>query len=70
MHKNSSPVTALCILSGILAYAVQPGQDQTLTVSATLLNWETQTLQVQAHADRPTVVGLALKHRSPHRPES
>ena len=44
--------------------------DQTLTVSATLLNWETQTLQVQAHADRPTVVGLALKHRSPHRPES
>jgi hypothetical protein len=41
-----------------------------VTVSATLLNWETQTLQVQAHADRPTVVGLALKHRSPHRPES
>jgi hypothetical protein len=40
----------------------------TLTVLATFMNRETQTLQLRAQADRPTIADLALKRRDPLRP--
>jgi hypothetical protein len=36
-----------------------------LTVQAAFLNRETQTLQVEAREDRPTVANFMLKHRGP-----
>ena len=42
--------------------------DQTLSVSAAFMNRETQTLQIQARAGRPTVADFSLKYRSPRRP--